>query len=303
MGGDGDLRGGTLVMPPPPPPPPRDVSAAPVASGRLKKEEELELDVVSDVIGSTRKKYMLLEPEIRTNFVDGSFEGGGLGSRPVGRRDAVVIDLGSSEVRAGYASSFDPCMRFPPLISRARDPGPDGRRRNFIGYDAMHTSVRSGARSPFELNVPFNATLLERLLDGTITSLGLADDTQIDRPFVLTEPVCQLNGARAPLMEILFEGYHAEKVCLGVDAMFSYMHNTRHRSNQSPNALVLSSSFKTTHVLPIVNGRLYASAAKRINVGTSTETVANCSEDPTCSFHRPSSPFSRRIAFPLFLLR
>ncbi|KAJ8902224.1 hypothetical protein NDN08_006632 [Rhodosorus marinus] len=195
--------------------------------------------------------------------------------------DAVVIDIGSSELRAGFSSADGPALRYPPLVSRARDPGEDGRRKNFVGYEALHTSVRSGVRSPFEANIPFNATLLERLLDGTIVALGLANEKKIDRPFVLTEPPCQMNNSRAFIMEVLFEGYQAPSVCLGVDGLFSYMYNMYSSTSTSSlsqfndrNALIVSSSFRATHVLPLVNGRFHAACAKRINVGGDHATEA-----------------------------
>jgi len=197
--------------------------------------------------------------------------------------DAVVIDVGSSELRAGFSSADAPTLRYPPLVSRARDPGEDGRRKNFVGYEALHTSVRSGVRSPFEANIPFNATLLERLLDGTIVALGLANEKKIDRPFVLTEPPCQMNNSRAFIMEVLFEGYQAPSVCLGVDGLFSYMYNMYSSAStgslsqfKDRNALIVSSSFRATHVLPLVNGRFHAACAKRINVGGdhATEVLA-----------------------------
>jgi len=222
-------------------------------------------------LARVKRRYLLKDPPARGNFVDPKR------TFSAKKDDAVVIDLGSSEVRAGFASDSDPLLRFPPLVSRARDPGSDGRRRNFVGYDAMHTSIRAGARSPFELNVPFNPTLVERLMDGTIQLMGLAEDEKIDRPFVMTEPVCQMNTARAFMMEILFEGYQASGVCLGVDAMFSYLYNAhRHDSCllERNQALVLSCGFKATHVLPIVDGRFYAAAAKRINVGGDQATYS-----------------------------
>lgn len=65
------------------------------------------------------------------------------------------------------------------------------------------------------------------------------------------------------MSELLFECYHVPSVAYGIDGLFSLYYN----QSQSKNALVISSGFQATHILPVLNGRLFANQAKRINVG------------------------------------
>lgn len=186
--------------------------------------------------------------------------------------NAIVMDLGSSTLRAGFSSMSDPLVEFPPMVARLRDQE-TGLRTFFVGHDALISSARSTARPAYESGIPNNPALLERLLDGALVHLGLAEQETIPHRFVFTEAPCQPNSARALIMELVFEAYLSPSVCFGIDALFSYMLN-RHRRNDSGDisfprneALVLSCGYQSTHVLPICDGRLVPSAVKRINIG------------------------------------
>jgi len=57
--------------------------------------------------------------------------------------------------------------------------------------------------------------------------------------------------------------------------MYSSTNSTNSLSQfKDRNALIVSSSFRATHVLPLVNGRFHAACAKRINVGGDHATEA-----------------------------
>lgn len=150
-----------------------------------------------------------------------------------------------------------------------RDPE-TGIRTFLVGHEALISSARSTARPAYESGVPNNPALMERLLDGSLASLGLADEVSIPHRFVLTEAPCQPNSARALIMELMFEAYEAPGLCFGVDALFSYYYNRPAQGRASyarEDALVLSCGYNSTHVLPVLQGRLVPSAVKRVNVG------------------------------------
>ena len=177
------------------------------------------------------------------------------------------MDLGSSTLRAGYSNSSIPSLQLPPYVARMRDPE-TGIRTFLTGNDALVSSARSTARPAYEAGVPNNPALMERLLDGSLAGLGLANEEHIPQRFVLTEAPCQPNSARALVMEILFEAYEARSVCFGIDALFSYFYN-RHQgmSYARKDAVILSCGYNNTHILPLVNGRLAPTRVKRINIG------------------------------------
>lgn len=186
--------------------------------------------------------------------------------------NAIVMDLGSSALRAGFSTMPDPSVEFPPMVARLRDQE-TGLRTFFVGHDALISSARSTARPAYESGIPNNPALLERLLDGALVHLGLAEQDTISHRFVFTEAPCQPNSARALIMELVFEAYLSPSVCFGIDALFSYMFNRRRKSNSGElsyacnEALVLSCGYQSTHVLPISDGSLVPSAVKRINIG------------------------------------
>lgn len=187
---------------------------------------------------------------------------------------SIVVDLGSSALRAGFSSDKGPSPRlqFPPFVARSREQGAKGYYTP-VGHEALAASNRSAARSPFDGSIANNSTLVERLLDGVLLRLGLADEDAIRHPFVLTEPPCQPNAVRAQFTELLFESYEVPKVCLGIDALFSYLYNghvgdadggVRYKRKSG---LVVSCGYNTTHVLPVHESKYYGAGTKRINAG------------------------------------
>jgi actin-related protein 5 len=63
------------------------------------------------------------------------------------------------------------------------------------------------------------------------------------------------------MSEILFEAYGAPSVAYGIDSLFSYKYNG------GRNGLVVSSSFTSTHLIPVVNQKAMLSHATRLNWG------------------------------------
>lgn len=186
--------------------------------------------------------------------------------------NAVVMDLGSSALRAGFSTMRDPSVELPPMVARLRDQE-TGLRTFFVGHDALISSARSTARPAYESGIPNNPALLERLFDGALVHLGLAEQETVSHRFVFTEAPCQPNSARALIMELVFEAYLSPSVCFGIDALFSYMYNRRRRTSSGDiafarsEALVLSCGYQSTHILPVCGGSLVPSAVKRINIG------------------------------------
>jgi actin-related protein 5 len=66
------------------------------------------------------------------------------------------------------------------------------------------------------------------------------------------------------MSELLFECYQVPSVCYGVDSLFSYYGNRIHQSEFGLNdALIISSGFNTTHIIPILANSIIANKAKR----------------------------------------
>lgn len=63
------------------------------------------------------------------------------------------------------------------------------------------------------------------------------------------------------MTEIVFECYHAPSLAYGIDSLFSYRHN------QGKTGLVVSSSYTSTHIIPVYNSKAMLAQATRLNWG------------------------------------
>lgn len=65
------------------------------------------------------------------------------------------------------------------------------------------------------------------------------------------------------MSELLFECYGVPSVAYGVDALFSAHHNCHLEGHELTDSLIVSSGHQTTHILPVVNGKLDSAHCKR----------------------------------------
>ncbi|KAF2731833.1 actin-like ATPase domain-containing protein [Polyplosphaeria fusca] len=181
-----------------------------------------------------------------------------------GRDTAIVIDNGSSAVRAGWSFDSKPRITLPPLMARYRD-RKLARTFTFVGSDIYSDGTARGqAKNVYEpgSNIVNNWDCMEGVLDYCFLKMGVdGRNGSIDRPIVMTEPVANLGYARKTMSEILFECYGAPSVAYGIDSLFSYSYNGgRH-------GLVVSSSYSSTHVIPVIESKALLSQATRLNWG------------------------------------
>ncbi|KAK0541302.1 Nuclear actin-protein involved in chromatin remodeling [Tilletia horrida] len=179
---------------------------------------------------------------------------------------AIVIDNGSSELRAGFAlpgaggADTAPPLVFDSVISRYRD-----RKRStnllLVGSDAyVDTQSRSGVRRPFDMDVVCNYDVMECVLDFTFARLGVEGE-RVQHPLLLTETLCNPAYSRAQMNEMLFECYGAPAVAYGLDALFSAY------ANDVQDGLVVSSGRASTLVIPLVDRKALVGNSKRLNWG------------------------------------
>lgn len=177
---------------------------------------------------------------------------------------AIVIDNGSSAVRAGWSTENDPRLVLPAIMAKYRD-RKIGKTFSFAGWDCYSdTTAKGHIRNAFEAgtNVVSNWDVMEHVLDYTFIKLGLNDTgNAIDKPIVLTEAVANLPYSRKSMTEIIFECYGAPSVAYGIDSLFSYRHNN------GSTGLVVSSSYSSTHLIPVYNQKALLSQATRLNWG------------------------------------
>ncbi|KAH9872080.1 hypothetical protein J1614_006341 [Plenodomus biglobosus] len=177
---------------------------------------------------------------------------------------AIVIDNGSSAVRAGWSFDSKPRLSVLPNMARYRDRKLN-RTFTFIGSDVYSDGTARGQSKPIYepgSNIINNWDAMEGVLDYCFIKMGVNGKSgSIDRPIVMTEPVANLGYSRKTMSEILFECYGAPSVAYGIDSMFSYSYNG------GRNGLVIDSSYTSTHVIPVVNSKPLLSQTTRLSWG------------------------------------
>ncbi|OAK97916.1 actin-like ATPase domain-containing protein [Phaeosphaeriaceae sp. SRC1lsM3a] len=226
---------------------PSAINDAPLASGRNSPKP------------SPAKYYGVSEPPFE-GYKPVDTEG----FRQSNRDTAIVIDNGSSAVRAGWSFDAKPRLSILPNMARYRDRKLN-RTFTFIGADVYSDGTARGQSKPIYepgSNIINNWDAMEGVLDYCFLKLGIDGRSgSIDRPIVMTEPIANLGYARKTMSEILFECYGAPSVAYGVDSLFSYSFNG------GRTGLVMDSSYTSTHVIPVLDSKPLLSQASRLNWG------------------------------------
>uniref|UniRef100_UPI00358F7DBC actin-related protein 5-like isoform X2 n=1 Tax=Myxine glutinosa TaxID=7769 RepID=UPI00358F7DBC len=215
---------------------------------------------------SNKKDYRVF------NFMNGRTEPDSVHEAPSGEDLTLVIDNGCFACRAGWACEKEPRMQFKNVMAKNRGSrSKAGDWDTQIGNDIKNIEVvRWLLKTQFDRNVVVNFEVQEQIFDHIFHHLGITSENCVPHPLVLTEAVCNPSHCRHLMSELLFECYHVPRVAYGIDALFSLHHNT---GGTPGDALVVSAGFHTTHVLPVIDGRLDAQHCKRINVGGAHSTA------------------------------
>ncbi|KAG9230537.1 hypothetical protein BJ875DRAFT_152148 [Amylocarpus encephaloides] len=181
-------------------------------------------------------------------------------------RPALVIDNGSSAVRAGWSFDSAPHLNLTPIYSKYRD-RKVGKTYTFVGQDVhSDTTAKGHMKNAFEAGtgIVSNWDVMEAILDYTFIKMGVdGQNGSVDVPIVMTEPVANLAYSRKSMTEIIFECYQAPSLAFGIDSLFSYDYNN------GKTGLVVSASNSSTHVIPVLNGKAILTQSTRLNWGGS----------------------------------
>eukprot|EP00127_Corallochytrium_limacisporum_P000657 Clim_evm56s22 gene=Clim_evmTU56s22 len=214
---------------------------------------------------------------------------------------AIVLDLGSHEIRVGFAGDMDPIVAIPSYYVRGRDD------RGLLG-NAMADELQDPSQSrwqkkkPFDGGVMYNRDHLEVLLDHAFWRLGVSGREEIDHDLFLTEPVLEPSHARSLLFDLFFESYAFPRVGTAVDPVVALcglawsdlrlptsistsaqdLTSSRKRpsvaganaaagraqpSQSAIHAVVVHCGSERCHVVPVVRGKPEWSNSKRLDVG------------------------------------
>lgn len=173
----------------------------------------------------------------------------------------IVIDNGSFNCRAGWAGASDPALVFRNIVARQK--ANQDTQEVLVGSEIPESELyKLSIRSPFERGVLQHFHTQEHVFDYIFWMLGI-QDTSVKHPLLITETPCSPNYSRDLLLELAFEAYAVPSVNLGIDSIFSLMHNKGPQSS----AMVISFGHQATHILPCIDGEFLPQYSKRINIG------------------------------------
>ncbi|XP_051153906.1 actin-related protein 5 [Leptopilina boulardi] len=175
----------------------------------------------------------------------------------------LIIDNGSYNCRVGWATDKTPLLIFRNLIAKPRKERGKKDGELQVGNDIANIeAVRFQLKTQFDRNVVTHFEAQEQIFDYTFTHLGIDTEGSVNHPIILTEAFLNPNYSRNLMAELLFECYNIPSLSYGVDCLFSYHHN-----NCSSDGLIVSIGYHTTHIIPILDGKIDAINSRRINVG------------------------------------
>ncbi|XP_039283759.1 actin-related protein 5 isoform X1 [Nilaparvata lugens] len=184
----------------------------------------------------------------------------------------IVIDNGSYNCRAGWASNENPMMVFRNLIAKPRKERGKKDGETQIGNDITNIeAVRFQLKQQFDRNVVVHYETQEQIFDHIFSHLGIDTEGRVGHPIVITEPYLNPNYSRALMSELLFECYQVPGVCYAVDALCGF------QGGDHTEGLVVVLGHHCTHVLPVLGGRVDGAQARRLAVG---------GHHVTCYLHR-----------------
>ncbi|KYB26627.1 actin-related protein 5 [Tribolium castaneum] len=184
----------------------------------------------------------------------------------------IIIDNGSYQCRAGWATSSEPLLIFKNLIAKPRK---ERSKKDTVeasqapqlqvGNDIINIeAVRFQLKTQFDRNVVTHFEAQEHLFDYTFAHLGIDSENSVPHPIVLTEAVLNPNSSRQLMSELLFECYSVPGVSYGIDCLYSYHFN---EVKPQENALIINLGYHTCHVVPIIGKKMVFENTRRLNTG------------------------------------
>lgn len=173
---------------------------------------------------------------------------------------AVVIDVGSSVLKAGFAGENLPRCAMSPAVGRPRrGPGTSRRGQSFVGKEVTANVGWLDVSIPVEHGVVTDWADLERLLQHTFAEELRVDPS--DYQVLVTETPLNPRANRAKTIELLLESLNADGAHLASQPVLALYASGR------TTGLVLDCGHGVTHWVPVVEGHSLPSGIARMGYG------------------------------------
>jgi len=197
------------------------------------------------------------------------------------RLQAVVIDNGTGYTKMGYAANSEPNFIIPTVIashSNAAKAKPGGTTAGIddldfhIGDEALKNSKTYGVNYPVRKGQVDNWTHMEQLWQHCIFKYLRCDPE--DHYFCLTEPPLNPPENREFTAEVMFETFNVPGLYIAVQAVLALAASwtSKQVSERTLTGTVIDSGDGVTHVIPVAEGYVIASAIKSMPLAGRTVT-------------------------------
>lgn len=187
--------------------------------------------------------------------------------------DTLVVDYGSYECRAGWASQIKISSTIPSVIQFENHlmKYSGGAGNSQYGLGALAGESLSGnksiVRSAWDHGLPCHLDVVENQLDGMLTYLGATEIK--DKNIMWSEPLKMPNTLRQSLMELFFEGYGLHSASYFNDSLAAYhmANEEKKKLFEDGNGHIISLGYASSTLIPLRNHHPIKEGLKRLPIG------------------------------------
>jgi actin beta/gamma 1 len=174
----------------------------------------------------------------------------------------VVIDNGSSTVKAGFSGEDAPRVEFRNVVGRGRHAGVFKSATQapvWLGEEAWQKRGMLLLKPPVEDGIVTNWDDMEKIwMDTFYTQLDVSPE---DQPVLLTEAPHNPPANRERTAELMFETFSTPALSIELAAVLSLASTAR------KTGVVVDAGEGLTHTVPVYEGRAVRQAATQLNIG------------------------------------
>eukprot|EP01127_Copromyxa_protea_P018631 TRINITY_DN5905_c0_g1_i1.p1 TRINITY_DN5905_c0_g1~~TRINITY_DN5905_c0_g1_i1.p1 ORF type:complete len:1833 (+),score=344.13 TRINITY_DN5905_c0_g1_i1:770-5500(+) len=180
---------------------------------------------------------------------------------------ALVVDNGSSFIKAGFAGDDAPMAVFPSLVGRPRHKGVMvgmGQKDSYVGDEAQSKRGILTMKYPIEKGLITNWDDMEKIWHHTFyNELRVAPE---EHPVMMSEPANNPKANREKLLQIMFETFNVPATYVGISSVLSLYASGR------TSGVVVDCGSGTSTVVPVYEGYALPHTVQQNDIGGSCIT-------------------------------